>query len=207
MSDGIGPEFLRILEGIEWSALNAKSAVQLRAALKKALALSDAWFEELSRDFGQQPAAGAIYNDKGGRPPEQAESPKSAAPPVKTPPSKKEKSPPLKKKGRGRPTPAPKPKIRLTGRVDLKGNRPEPIAIGGADADDGSKAQPAKLFENSYISKDGPRPDMPAALPANHPRRGLINRESSVTPDVDMSDFAQVEAAMKTGKGAKDVFQ
>jgi len=207
MSDGIGPEFLRILEGIEWESLNAKGAVLLRAALKKALASSDAWFEELSRDFGQS-AAGPIYNDEGGRPPEQVSIPHTAAPPVKAPlPTKKEKTPPSKKKGRGRPTPTPKPKIRLHGGVSLKSNRPEPIAIGGADADDGSKAQPAKLFENSYVSKDGPRPDMPAALPANHPRRGLINRESSVTPDVDMSDFAQVEAAMKTGKGVKDVFQ
>jgi len=205
MSDGIGPEFLRILEGIEWSSLNAKSAVQLRAALKKALASSDAWFEELSRDFGQQPAAGPIYNDEGGRPPEQASIPHTAAPPAKKPPPKKEI--PSKKKRPGRPTPIPKPKIRLKGGVNLKVNRPEPLAIGGADAETGAGPQTAKLFENSYVSKDGPRPDMPAALPANHPRRGLLNRESSVTPDVDMSDFDQVEAAMKTGKGVKNVFQ
>lgn len=85
--------------------------------------------------------------------------------------------------------------------------RPAPLAIGGADAATEEGVEAAKLFENSYVSKEGPRQDIPATLPANHPRRGVVLRESSVTPEVDMSDFATVENAMRSGKGLKDVFQ
>lgn len=188
MIGGIGAEFLQILENIDWNTLDAKSATQLRAALKTALTKSDEWFAELARDFGGPPAKIAI-----GRPAAEASPPR----PTPTASVRMADSPTPKRK-RGRP-PKPKPQAK----------RPTvaPLAIGGADASDGTGPQPAKLFENSYISKEGPRADMPAALPADHPRRGLIARESSVTPEVDMSDFATVETAMRTGKGLKDVFQ
>jgi hypothetical protein len=184
MSDGIGPEFLRILEGIEWSSLNAKSATLLRAALKTALTRSDEWFAELARDFGAPPAKVPI-----GRPAAEAS-------PLRPTPSASVKVSDPPKRKRGRP-PKPKPAQRPSA---------TPLAIGGANAETQTGPAPAKLFENSYVSKEGPRDDIPATLPANHPRRSL-SRESSVTPDVDMSDFTQVENAMKTGKGLKDVFQ
>lgn len=47
------------------------------------------------------------------------------------------------------------------------------------------------------MSKDGPRPgSMP---PPSYPRRNL-SRESSVTLEVDMSDFHKVEDAYRNGQ-------
>lgn len=181
---GIGPEFLKILEGVDWDSLDAKSATLLRAALKTALIRSDEWFAALARDFGsQQPAKVAS-----GRPPVEVERPREPTP---TANAKAKTIPPKRKRGR-----PPKVKVRPAA---------VPLAVGGADAATQDGPQAAQIFEDSYVSKDGPRPG--AALPANHPRRGVLNRESSVTPEVDMSDFHTVENAMKTGKGLKDVFQ
>jgi len=189
MIGGIGGEFLQILQNIDWNSLDAKSATLLRAALKSALIKSDEWFAELSRDFGSAPTVMPAKLPVG-RPPAEA------TPPRPTPVNAGAKTDPPKRK-RGRP-PKAKPVVN-------KRPAATPLAIGGADAEVEAGPQPAKLFENSYVSKDGPRPG--AALPADHPRRGLMVRESSVTPEVDMSDFHQVEEAMKTGKGLKDVFQ
>jgi hypothetical protein len=50
----------------------------------------------------------------------------------------------------------------------------------------------AASFQDSYVSKNGPRSG--SMLPPDHPRRNL-NSESSVTPEVDMSDFHEVEDA------------
>jgi hypothetical protein len=185
MIGGIGAEFLQLLENIDWNTLDAKSATLLRAALKTALSKSDEWFAELAHDFGAVPAKIAV-----GRPPAEA------SPPRPTPTANVQalSSPPKRKRGR---PPKPKP---------VKRPSATPLAIGGADAETPAGLAPAKLFENSYVSKEGPRDDIPATLPANHPRRSL-SRESSVTAEVDMSDFAAVESAMKTGKGLKDVFQ
>ena len=181
MSSGIGGEFLQILRGIDWGSLTANDAVALRAALKEAVTKSDVWFAQLSHDFGAVPAK---VDD--GRPPA------LLSPPRPTPTVSAKADPPLKRK-RGRPPKAKPARPTAT-----------PLAVGGADAETQPGPQAAKLFENSYVSKEGPRPG--AALPADHPRLH-INRESSVTPEVDMSDFHEVETAMKTGKGLKDVFQ
>jgi hypothetical protein len=184
---GIGPEFLKILEGIDWDSLDAKSATLLRAALKTALVRSDEWFAALARDFG----GGVPAKVASGRPPEEVVPPREP----KTVPTAGV-GVALPKRKRGRPPKA-------------KAARPTatPLAVGGADAESQEGPQPARIFENSYVSKDGPRADIPSTLPANHPRRGALTRDSSVTPDVDMSDFATVENAMRTGKGLKGVFQ
>jgi|SRR5215469_6434333 len=189
MTGGIGGEFLQILQNIDWNSLDAKSATLLRAALKSALVKSDEWFAELARDFGSAPSVTPAKLPVG-RPPVEALHPREP-----TPSASVMADPPKRKRGR-----PPKKK------VDIKVTRPAatPLAVGGADAETQAGPQPAKLFENSYVSKEGPRPG--AALPADHPRRGL-NRESSVTPEVDMSDFHTVEEAMRSGKGLKDVFQ
>ena len=190
MTGGIGGEFLQILQNIDWNSLDAKSATLLRAALKSALVKSDEWFVELARDFREVlPPSVTPAKLPVGRPTVEVERPREPTP---TANAKAKTIPPKRKRGRP-------PKVRA--------NRPAavPLAVGGADAATQDGPQAAQIFEDSYVSKDGPRPG--AALPANHPRRGVLNRESSVTPEVDMSDFHTVENAMKTGKGLKDVFQ
>jgi hypothetical protein len=187
---GIGPEFLKLLRGIEWDTLTARDAVDLRAALKDAVGKSDEWFLKLTQDFGGIPAAiervkfpePTPAKVEGGRPTSKASPPKPTASTARV-------NPPVKRK-RGRP---PKP-------------RPNPIAIGGANAEGTGAPAPAKLFDNSYISKDGPRADIPATLPADHPRLNL-HRESSVTPESDAQDFNEVERAIASGRGVKDIFQ
>jgi hypothetical protein len=165
--------FLKELKGLEFDSLTAKEAVLLRSALTEAMAKADRWFQGLARDFGQPAEAAKALN---GRPPDVQAS--TATPPVKAP------------KRRGRPVPNLK--------VDLKVNRPAPLAVGGADvATDAPK--PAQIFQESYVSKDGPRPG--STLPADHPRNSA--RPSSVTPEVDMSDFAEVEKAMRKGELGK----
>jgi hypothetical protein len=195
MSGGIGGEFLQILKGIACDSLPAKDVVELRAALLEALAKTDEWFARLAEQFGGVlPPAVAPKPAKvdNGRPPAQLSPPRpsptvSAKGPARTPPVE------TPKRKRGRPPKAKPARPAAT-----------PLAVGGADAETQAGPQAAKLFENSYVSKDGPQPG--AALPAGHPRLH-INRESSVTPEVDMSDFHEVETAMRTGKGLKDVFQ
>ena len=176
------------LTAIDFSKLTAKEAVELRAALGAAVAQADQWFTDLAASFGQgtypklsEETARMVL----GRPPEPRSPPKmTAEPPVKPP------------KKRGRPIPALKVQF-------PKGRKPAPIAVGGADApQEGPKA--AQLFEDSYVSRDGPRPG--ATLPADHPRRGL-HRESSVTPEVDMSDFHEVEEEMRKSGNAGKLFQ
>jgi hypothetical protein len=176
--------FLKELKGLEFDSLTAKEAVLLRSALTEAMAKADEWFAALARNFGQSPPDAGVtvinkYGDRifNGRPPEPPSSPvvRGEPSPVKTSPRR-----------RGRPVPNLK--------VDLKVNRkppPAPIAVGGADAA-GDGPKPAQLFQDSYVSKDGPRPG--AALPADHPRN--FARPSSVTPEVDMGDFHEVEEAM-----------
>jgi hypothetical protein len=195
---GIGPEFLKLLRGIEWDTLTARDAVDLRAALKEAVGKSDEWFLKLTQDFG------GIPEHLFGRPaiPVKSElnTPKitspvaakveSGRPQTKACPPREPKSGASTKRKRGRPPKA----------------RPNPIVIGGANAQ-GAEAPPAaKLFENSYVSKDGPRTDIPATLPADHPRLNL-HRESSVTPESDAQDFNEVERAIASGRELKDIFQ
>jgi hypothetical protein len=193
---GIGPEFLSLLRKIEWDTLTARDAVDLRAALKDAVGQSDEWFRKLTQDFGGIPGEVEVIKSpsppvakvESGRPQVEASPPRELKPTVRAKVTLKRK--------RGRPPAS-----------SNKRARPSPIEIGGANAAGAeSAAQAAKIFENSYISKDGPRPDVPATLPADHPRRNL-SRESSVTPENDLSDFHQVEEAMRTGRGVKDIFQ
>jgi hypothetical protein len=194
---GIGPEFLSLLKKIEWDTLTARDAVDLRAALKEAVGKSDEWFLKLTREFREtpgevepiQPPSPPAAKVESGRPQVEASLPRELKPTVRARVTLKRK--------RGRP-PASSNKQRA---------RPTPLEIGGANAAgvEGA-AQAAKLFENSYVSKDGPRADVPADLPANHPRRNL-HHETSVTPEVDMDDFKTVEEAMKGGRGVKDIFQ
>ena len=192
---GIGPEFLQLLKKIEWDSLTARDAVDLRAALKDAVGKSDEWFLKLTRDFTGRlkpaelvptPSVEPAAKVESGRPQVQASRPREPKPGAST------------KRKRGR------PQIKLRGGVRL--NRPDPIAVGGANAETAAGPAPAKLFENSYVSKDGPRADIPASLPADHPRMHM-NRESSVTPEIDAQDFHEVETAMQTGRGVKDIFQ
>jgi hypothetical protein len=191
---GIGPEFLKLLRGIEWDTLTARDAVDLRAALKEAVGKSDEWFLKLTQDFGGIPElfvprarAGMIKPPSPpaatvevGRPQVEAHSPREPKPVARV------------KRKRGRPH---------------SQKRPNPIVIGGANAETAAGPQPARLFENSYVSKDGPRTDIPASLPADHPRLNPHPRESSVTPDQDAADFQTVEKALATGRGVKDIFQ
>ena len=163
------------LGAIDFNKLTAKEAVELRAALGAAVAVADRWVAELFEQFSN------------GRPPEPMVSPKvQAEPPVKPPP----------KRRRGRPVPELKVEF-------AKGKKPQPIAVGGADAP-GEGPKPAQLFQDSYVSREGPRAG--AVLPADHPRRGL-NRESSVTPEVDMSDFHEVEEEMRRSGNPQKLFQ
>lgn len=198
---GIGPEFLKLLRGIEWDTLTARDAVDLRAALKEAVQKSDEWFLKLTEDFGAAPfplptaRTAEPAKVESGRPQVEASLPREP-----TPTARAKKVASTKPRRRGRP---PR-QIKVRGGVKL--NRPNPIAIGGANAETAAGVQAAKLFENSYVSKDGPRADVPAALPADHPRLNL-HRESSVTPEQDVQDFHEVEAAMRTGRGVKDIFQ
>ena len=171
-------DFLAQLKALEFDSLTAKQAVELRALLNDAVAKSDRWFSGLARDFSAPAKLG------NGRPPVIEPNDKASSPPVKSP------------KKRGRPVPDLK--------VNFKTRRPPPapLAVGGADSA-GTAPQPAQLFQDSYVSKDGPRPG--ATLPPDHPRRAQM-RESSVTPEVDMSDFAEAERAMKGG-GVGKMFQ
>lgn len=184
---GIGPEFLKLLRGIEWDTLTARDAVDLRAALKDAVGKSDEWFLKLTQDFTGRLKPAELVPTPLALPPAKVE---SGRPQVKVSPPRVPKPGASMKRKRGRP---PKP-------------RPNPIAIGGANAEGEPPVQPAKLFDNSYISKDGPRPDIPATLPADHPRLNL-HRESSVTPESDARDFQEVERALATGRGVNDIFQ
>jgi hypothetical protein len=193
---GIGPEFLKLLRGIEWDTLTARDAVDLRAALKEAMDHSNEWFRKLTDDF-----AGTVLESALKR----AEQTATVAPPAKVesgrPPA--EVSPP-------RPKPTVRAKVTLKrkrGRPPVQQRaRPNPIAIGGANAETAAGPQAAKLFENSYVSKDGPRADIPASLPADHPRLNL-HRETSVTPEQDVQDFQTVERALASGRGVKDIFE
>ena len=199
--EGVGQEFLKILKGISWDSLDAKSAVELREALKTALANADTWFAELSKHFGYPPLPPAnlqIIEAKpakvpAGRPPEDGTIPPA---PVKAPPAVTRKA----QRRRGRPPAKAGARIQLRGN---RGPRPSPIDVGGANAGEDAP-KPAQIFENSYISKDGPQG--PADLPADHPRLRM-NRESSITPEVDMSDFAEVEAQVRAGRPVKNIFQ
>lgn len=186
---GIGPEFLQLLKKIEWDTLTARDAVDLRQALKEGLEKADAWFGKMAREFGASGIADVYDPPQQPPPPAKVE---SGRPPVKASPPRESRpqtrATPVKRK-RGRPPKA----------------RPNPIAIGGANAATADAPKPATIFENSYISKDGPRADIPANLPADHPRLN-VHRESSVTPESDAQDFHEVERAMATGRGVKDIF-
>lgn len=177
-------ELIEQLAQLDFDSLTAKEAAGLRLALTLAVLKADEWFLRLAKDFSPPVKAVSAGN---GRPPE-------TTPPL-TPTRRGEPSPvKTSPRRRGRPVPNLK--------VDFKVKpRPEPLAIGGADAaTDGP--QPAQLFQESYVSKDGPQPG--ARLPADHPRN--FARPTSVTPDVDMSDFHEVEEAMRKGELGK-VFQ
>lgn len=170
-------EFLTQLRTLDFDSLTAKEAAGLRLALTLAVLKADEWFAALSQDFGQ--GAKPAKAEGNGRPPGPITTASPPTPPVKAP------------KRRGRPVP--------NLQVDLKVNkRPAPLAIGGADAAT-EGPRPATIFQESYVSKDGPKPG--AALPADHPRSHA--RPSSVTADVDMSDFAEVEQAMRKGELGK----
>lgn len=192
---GIGPEFLKLLRGIEWDTLTARDAVDLRAALKEAVDHSNEWFQKLTQDFGM-PAPQVRQATLEEFLPAKVESgrPQVEACPPREPRARSSRD--RRKRGR--------PQIKVRGGVRL--NRPDPIAVGGANAETAAGPAPAKLFENSYVSKDGPRADIPASLPADHPRMHM-NRESSVTPEIDAKDFHEVETAMRTGRPVKDIFQ
>lgn len=185
---GIGPEFLKLLRGIEWDTLTARDAVELRAALKEGLEKADAWFGKMAREFGASGIAD-VYDPPQQPPP--AAKMDVGRPQVKVSPPRVPKPGASTKRKRGRPQPKA---------------RPNPIVIGGANASTGEGPRPAQIFENSYISKEGPRADVPATLPADHPRLN-IHRESSVTPEVDVQDFREVERALASGRGVKDIFQ
>lgn len=185
---GIGPEFLKLLRGIEWDTLTARDAVDLRAALKDAVGKSDEWFLKLTQDFTGRLKPAEPVPTPSAPPPAKVE---SGRPQVKVSPPRVPKLGASRTRKRGR----PKPKA-----------RPNPIVIGGANASTGEGPRPAQIFENSYISKEGPRADIPAVLPADHPRLNT-HRDSSVTPDQDAADFQAVEKALATGRGVKDIFQ
>ena len=179
-------EFLKALRELDFDSLTAKEAVALRSALNETVARADAWFSNLAQGFSL-PAitASPLYGRPPETPPQRSPTAGGAPSPVKPP-----------QRRRGRPVPNLK--------VDLKVNRkppPTPIAVGGADAAVDRPA-PAQIFQESYVSKEGPRPG--AVLPADHPRN--FQRPSSVTPEVDMSDFHEAEEAMRKGTLGK-VFQ
>jgi hypothetical protein len=183
-------ELLEQLRALTFDSLTAKEAVELCTALKEAVAKGDRWIADLVRNFGGLPAlldrVEFPSKDPVGRPPVPASTSQPVKPPDLEPP---------KKRRRGRPVPALK--------VEFPGKkRAQPIAVGGADAEDGPK--PAELFQDSYVSREGPRPG--AQLPPDHPRRSL-HRESSVTPEVDMSDFHEVEEQMRKSGGVGKMFQ
>lgn len=184
-------EFLKTLRELEFDQLTAKEAVELRTLLKGAVERSDVWFAQMADEFGfpvpKYTRLAKADKPEVGRPPEPIDPPKVTSEPVKT-----------HVRRRGRPVPDLKVKFHQRPKKPV----PEPIAVGGADSG-GAAPKPAQLFEDSYVSHDGPRPG--AVLPADHPRRGL-NRESSVTPEVDMSDFHEVEEAVRKGQLDK-VFQ
>ena len=186
---GIGPEFLKLLRGIEWDTLTARDAVDLRAALKEAVGKSDEWFIKLTQDFGGTPAPQIRQAALEEFLPAKVESgrPQVEACPPREPKARSSRD--RRKRGR------PQPKV-----------RPNPIVIGGANAETREGVRAAQIFENSYVSKDGPRADIPATLPADHPRLNP-HRESSVTPEQDVQDFQTVEKALATGRGVKDIFQ
>jgi len=196
----LNEEFLKKIKGISWDSLDAKSAVELRAALKEALAQADEWFTQLADGFGYPvPSLSLPARVANGRPP--ALAPPTTTEPQPVPNAGKAVTPARRPRGR----PLKKVNIRLRKSADQPQQaRPEPLSVGGADAE-GTGPQGARLFENSYVSKDGPRADIAASLPVDHPRRSL-NRESSVTPEVDMSDFHLVEEAVRHGKSLKDTF-
>lgn len=179
-------EFLKALRELDFDSLTAKEAVLLRSALTEAISRADGWFSKLAVGFTHPVKTDSAMN---GRPPE--------TPPQRSPTAGGAPSPvkpPQRRRGR------PVPNLK----VDLKVNRkppPAPIAVGGADAAVDAPA-PAQIFQDSYVSKDGPKPG--AILPADHPRN--FQRPSSVTPEVDMSDFHEAEEAMRKGQLTK-VFQ
>lgn len=176
-------ELIKQLAGLDFDSLTAKEAVLLRRALSEAQEKANGWFLRLAEGFSVPVKAVSAGN---GRPPE-------TTPPLT--PTKRGEPSPVKTSPRRRGRPVPNLK------VDFKVKpRPEPLAIGGADAAT-EGPQPAQLFQESYVSKDGPQPG--ARLPADHPRN---TRVTSVTPDVDMSDFHEVEEAMRKGELGK-VFQ
>lgn len=188
--------FLKELKGLEFDSLTAKEAVELRTALQQAVVKSDEWFGKMARAFGATGIADVFdppeKNGKAqsGRPPE---TPPQASPTAGGEPSPVK--PPQRRRGR------PVPNLKVDLNVNRKRAAPAPIAVGGADAAVDRPA-PAQIFQESYVSKDGPRPG--AALPPDHPRN--FQRPSSVTPEVDMSDFHEVEEAMQKGQLQK-VFQ
>lgn len=195
-------ELVKQLKEISWDSLDAKSAIELRTALKESLANADEWFAQLADQFGYPVPKYTLPvkpdNHPNGRHPEPIESPPkvTGGPPVKS----EEKAMTPARRPRGRPMKTIKVKLR-------GGNKrppPSPINVGGADSEtEGPPA--AQIFQQSYVSKDGPRDDVPVSLPPDHPRRSL-NRESSVTPEVDMSDFHLVEEAIRHGKKIQDNF-
>ena len=180
-------DFLRGLAELYFDALTAKEAVQFRQALAAALQKADGWFANLAQGFASSPK---VAREMGGRPPvpPPPDSPRAggAPSPVKAPPRR-----------RGRPV----PNLKVDYPNRPKKPAPVPLAVGGADAP-GDGPRPAQIFQESYVSRDGPRPG--AALPADHPRN--FARPSSVTPEVDMSDFHEVEEAVRKGQLTK-VFQ
>lgn len=179
-------EILKALRELDFDSLTAKEAVLLRSALTEAVAKADNWFVNLAQGFSLPVKVASPMN---GRPPE--------TPPQRSPTAGGAPSPvkpPQRRRGR------PVPNLK----VDLKVNRkppPTPIAVGGADAAVDAP-QPAQIFQDSYVSKDGPIPG--AKLPPDHPRN--FQRPTSVTPEVDMSDFHEAEEAMRKGQLTK-VFQ
>lgn len=167
--------FLTQLQGIDWDLLSAQQAIDLRAALIAAVKKSDEWFARLTQGFS------------GAKAPVVATPAPATPQPVRTVPARVAPSPPAApKRGRGRPR-----KRRPT---------PAPLKVGGADAEGKPGPKPAQLFENSYVSTSGPRPDVPYSVPANHPRFQDPNgRPTSVTPEIDAADFEQAERLGESG--------
>lgn len=180
-------EILKQIKETDWDALPASKARELITALREAVAAGEGWFAAQAAAFGS--------------PTKKTVAPRIVAPQIVN--------------GDGREIevmdaiPITRPKrVRRTRAQMLAAanvNEPHPpIRVGGGET--GEERPPeASIFQSSYVSKEGPRSDVYAELPADHPRR-VGGRESSVTAQNDADDFNAAESALKRGAKAQDLF-
>ncbi len=155
--------FLSLIRGIEWDKLTAAEAVELRTALRDAVAKSEQWFAALSAGF--QVDSG---RRDGSTPSVATARTLHRKPSALAKPDGPEMDTPLEGAGQS----PSKPKFRHRDRKVVEPKRRGRPAKPAVPEGHAKEDHPAVLVSaDMYVSATGPDPDRSATLPIGHPRR------------------------------------